>query len=145
MKKESPIVFVLDDDPSVRRALSRLIRASGLSVQSFATADDFLARPRRKGAQCLVLDLRLTDMSGIELQSRLAKSHQDLPIVFISGYGTEEVRAHALRAGAVDFLNKPFDEDVLMKAIRRALALDPAGRSPERPRRRAVGGIRPRE
>ncbi len=114
-------VFVVDDDPSVRRALKRLIRAAGFSVEVFATAAEFLALERTPGRQCLVLDIRLDGMSGIELQRRLLESSRTLPIVFITGHGSGEVREAAIRAGAVDFLAKPFDEGALLDAIRRAL------------------------
>ncbi len=114
-------VFVVDDDPSVRRALSRLIRSAGFAVEVFSNAADFLALERAPGPECLILDVRLEGMSGIDLQKHLIETRQTLPIVFITGHGAGEVREAAMRAGAVDFLAKPFDEGVLLGAIRRAL------------------------
>lgn len=116
-----PLVYVVDDDTSVRRALSRLMRACGLDVEVCGTANEFLASDHSHRPACLVLDVRLPGMSGVDLQRRLAACEPDLPIVVITGHGDEEIRRQMLQAGAVAFFAKPFDDRALVEAIRQAL------------------------
>ena len=122
MTENDATVFLVDDDASVRKALRRLIRAAGYDVETFEDAGAFLqqhgvARPRA----CLLLDIRMPGMSGLELQQALSGTGRALPIVFITGHGDEDARAQALACGAVDVLYKPLDERVLLEAIERAL------------------------
>jgi FixJ family two-component response regulator len=116
------LVLVVDDDLSVRRALSRLLRAEGYEVSTFATAREFLAYPWPSRPACLVLDVRLPDMNGLELQRRLAASAPDLPVVIISGHADAAMRQEALEANGVAFLAKPFGDEALLNAISDALA-----------------------
>ena len=120
------LVLVVDDDLSVRRALSRLLRAEGYEVRAFATAAAFLAEPLPAPPACLVLDVRLPDMSGLELQRRLAVRAPRLPVVVISGHANAIVREQALAAKALAFLGKPFDDAALLGAVSDALARYPA-------------------
>ena len=120
------LVFVVDDDLSVRRALSRLLRAEGYDVCAFATATEFLSHPLPARPACLVLDVRLPDMSGLELQRRLASSAPRLPVVVISGHGDRAVREEALAANGLAFLAKPFGDEALLTAVSDALARHPA-------------------
>ena len=125
MSCAQPLVFVVDDDPSVLRALERLIGSAGFTVEAFESASSFLRRaPHPEGAACLVLDLQLPDLSGLDLQNKLANSGHPMSIVFLSGTGDVPAAAKAMRGGAVDFLVKPVDEPQLLDAISRALALD---------------------
>jgi FixJ family two-component response regulator len=117
----SGLVFVVDDDLSVRRALGRLLRAVGYDVRAFATAGEFLAYHRPPGPACLVLDVRLPDMSGLELQRRLAVAAPGLPIVVISGHADAAMRNEALAAHGLAFLAKPFGDEDLLGAVRDAL------------------------
>lgn len=119
-----PTVIVVDDDASVRTALSRLIRSAGLRVEAFATAQEFLAYAPPEAPVCLVLDVRLSGESGLMLQDTLQHSDRRLPIVFLTGYGTVPLCARALKAGAVDFLQKPCDDEILLQAIDTALDQD---------------------
>jgi FixJ family two-component response regulator len=114
-------VFVVDDDASVREALGSLIRAVGLKFESFASAKEFLARPLADGPGCLVLDVGLPDLSGLDLQSRMAEINLEIPIVFITGRGDIPMSVRAMKAGAVEFLTKPFDERALLDAIAQAI------------------------
>jgi FixJ family two-component response regulator len=116
------LVLVVDDDLSVRRALSRLLRAEGYDVATFATAGEFLAHPLPLRPACLVLDVRLPDMSGLELQRRLTTTAPRLPVVVISGHADRAVREQVLAAKALAFLAKPFDDDALLGAVSDALA-----------------------
>jgi FixJ family two-component response regulator len=113
-------VFVVDDDDSVRRSLVRLIRSAGYEVIAYKSAEALLAEPDLKRGACLVLDLRLPAMSGLELQELLTRSGRSLPIIFISGHGDVPTTVRAMRGGAVDFLQKPFNERDLVQAIERA-------------------------
>src|SRR5580692_2592288 len=121
MAHATPIVFVVDDDVSVRESLESLIRFAGWEPETFASAEEFLARPRVLVPSCLILDVALPDLSGLDLQKRIAVDRIDMPIIFITGYGDVPTTVEAMKAGAVEFLTKPFDEDVLVTAIRRAL------------------------
>ena len=114
-------VFLVDDDASVRRALARLIRVAGYDVESFADAAGYMAAAPPAAPACIVLDIRMPTMSGFELQSAIAGTSRALPVVFITGHGDESVRVQALRAGAVDVLFKPIDEEELVSAIEKAL------------------------
>ena len=116
-----PIVYVVDDDPSVRRAVSRLIRSVGLLVETFATAQAFLDSPPRDQPACLVLDVRLPGASGLDLQSALREAGRPLPNVFITAHGSVSTSVRAMKGGAVDFLQKPFNDQELLDSIQRAL------------------------
>ena len=113
-----PTVFIIDDDPSVRRGLIRLVRAAGMNVESFASAEDFLASERCAGPGCIVLDVRMPDMTGPELQVELNKAVYCMPIIFLSAHGDVPTTVLAMKKGAVDFLTKPVDRDDLLEAIR---------------------------
>jgi FixJ family two-component response regulator len=121
---EQPIVFVIDDDDSVRRSLERLLRSVDLDVETFASAQDFLRRPMPDRPACVVLDLRLPGPSGLELQESLNRSGHDVPIVFISGHADVPSSVRAIKAGAVDFLQKPFSDQALLDIIHGALRRD---------------------
>jgi len=114
-------VYIIDDDESVRRALRRLVRSVGLKAETFATAEEFLRAPEQPPPGCLVLDVHLPGLSGLELQDQLATIGRRIPIVFITAYGEEKMRERALQAGAVAFLQKPFEEQSLLHAIAKAL------------------------
>ena len=116
-----PIVFVVDDDISVRESLELLIRCEGWQPETFASAQEFLTRPRALGPSCLVLDCSLPGLTGLELQKRIALERTEMPIIFITGYADVPMTVQAMKAGAVEFLTKPFGEDALLTAIRAAL------------------------
>ena len=116
-----PIVFVIDDDVSVRESLEVLIRYEGWQPETFASAQEFLARPRALVPSCLVLDVSLPGFNGLDLQKRVAVERTDMPIIFITGYGDVPMSVQAMKAGAVEFLTKPFTNDVLLSAIRKAI------------------------
>jgi len=115
-----PIVFVVDDDVSVREALEALIGSEGFETETFASAEAFLARPRVFTPNCLVLDVTLPDLNGLDLQKRLV-GRDDMPIIFITGYGDVPMTVQAMKAGAVEFLMKPFKDGVLLDAIQNAI------------------------
>jgi FixJ family two-component response regulator len=119
--KSSPIVFVVDDDISVRESLEALIRFVGWQPETFASAEEFLARPRPLAPSCLVLDVSLPELNGLELQKLLAPDRIDMPIIFITGHGDIPMTVQAMKAGAVEFLTKPIDDDALLSAIRHAI------------------------
>ena len=114
-------MFVVDDDVSVRESLESLIRWAGWQAETFASAREFLARPRVLAPSCLVLDVSLPDLNGLDLQKRVAEDRPDIPIIFITGYGDVPMTVQAMKAGAVEFLTKPFGDDVLLSAIRHAI------------------------
>ena len=116
-----PIVFVVDDDISVRESLELLVRCEGWKPETFASAQEFLARPRAPVPSCLVLDFSLPGLNGLELQKRIAVERSDMPIIFITGYGDVHMTVRAMKAGAVEFLTKPFGEVALLNAIRAAI------------------------
>jgi FixJ family two-component response regulator len=122
MPGNAPIVYVVDDDVSIRESLESLIRFEGWRVATFASAKDFLARSQEPGPSCLVLDVSLPDLSGLDLQNVLLTDHVNLPIVFITGYDDVPMTVRAMKAGAVEFLTKPFDDEVFCEAVRGALA-----------------------
>ena len=117
----TPIVFVVDDDISVRESLELLIESAGWQPKTFASAQEFLSRPRATVPSCLVLDVALPDLNGLDLQKRIAADRPDLPIIFITGCSDVPISVQAMKAGAIDFLTKPFGDDVLLSAIRQAL------------------------
>jgi FixJ family two-component response regulator len=121
MSNATPIVFVVDDDISVRESLELLIRCAGWQPETFASAQEFLARPRLLVPSCLVLDVTLPGLNGLDLQKRIAVDRIDMPIIFITGYGDVPTTVQAMKAGAVEFLTKPFGDDVLLSAIRHAI------------------------
>ncbi len=120
MSQARPIVFIVDDDVSVRESLDSLIRFEGWQPEAFASAEDFLSRPRAHAPSCLVLDVGLPNLNGLDLQNRLA-DRTDMPIIFITGYGDVPMTVRAMKAGAVEFLTKPFADESLLKAIRDAV------------------------
>ena len=126
MNPEEPIVFAVDDDVSMREALSRLFRSTGIRAQIFASAEDFLALKRPDAPACLVLDVRLPGLSGLELQRELADVA--IPIIFITGHGDIPMSVEAMKAGAVEFLTKPFRDQALLDAIHQAIKRDCANR-----------------
>jgi FixJ family two-component response regulator len=115
-------VFVVDDDVSVRESLELLIRSAGWETAIFASAQEFLSRPRAFSPSCLILDVALPDLSGLDLQKLIAVDRVDMPIIFITGYGDVPTTVKAMKAGAVEFLTKPFGDDVLLSAIGQAIA-----------------------
>ncbi|HEX2444305.1 MAG TPA: response regulator transcription factor [Vicinamibacterales bacterium] len=121
---EEAIVYIVDDDSSVRTALARLLRSAGLRCQAFPSADEFLRAERRAGPQCLVLDLRLPGTNGLELQRQLAGVERPIPIIFLSGHGDIPVTVRAMKAGASEFLTKPVRDRELLEAIKKALESD---------------------
>jgi FixJ family two-component response regulator len=120
MPDVTSVVFVVDDDVSVRESLELLIRTAGWCVETFASAQEFLSNPRPTGPSCLVLDVSLPGLSGLELQEQLAE-RTDIPIIFITGHGDVPMTVQAMKAGAVEFLTKPFNDAVLLDAIRGAI------------------------
>jgi RNA polymerase sigma factor (sigma-70 family) len=124
MAEPKAVVFVVDDDASIRDALGSLIRSSGLSVETFASAREFLARPRVDLPSCLVLDVRLPGLSGLDLQKRMAQANIEIPIIFITGHGDVPTSVRAMKAGAVEFLTKPFRDRDLLEAIQQAIKRD---------------------
>jgi FixJ family two-component response regulator len=121
MAQGTSIVFVVDDDISVRESLEGLIASAGWTTETFATARDFLSRPRSLMPSCLILDISLPDIDGLELQERIAADRIDMPIIFITGFGDVPTTVKAMKAGAVEFLTKPFSEDMLLGAVENAL------------------------
>ena len=123
-----PTVFIIDDDLSMRRAVQDLVESVGLLAESFATGGEFLRRGCTTGPSCLVLDVRLPQMSGLDFQSRLAETGTQIPIIFITAHGDVPMSVKALKAGAVEFLTKPFRDQDLLDAIQQALQRDRAAR-----------------
>ena len=128
MPEPVAIVAIVDDDLSFREGVSSLIRAAGWKVETFASAEEFLARPRADAPSCLLLDLQLPDSSGLDLQKRMAEGNLNIPIVFITGHGDIPASVQAMKAGAVEFLTKPFDKEQLFLAIAEAMERDRANR-----------------
>jgi FixJ family two-component response regulator len=121
MNDPAPTTFVVDDDPSVRKALGRLLESAGLRAVAFASAEEFLQHPRPNGPACVVLDVSMPGLSGLDLQRELATRDDGLPVVFITGHGDIPMSVRAMKGGAVDFLPKPFDGEELLGAVRQAL------------------------
>jgi FixJ family two-component response regulator len=124
MSADDAIVYVVDDDLSVRQALSSVIRSVGLRVETFASAQEFLRHPRADAPGCLVLDVQLPDTSGLDLAQELQAAHGSLPVIFITGHGTIPMSVRAMKAGALEFLTKPFQEEDLLAAIHQAVERD---------------------
>jgi FixJ family two-component response regulator len=122
MSHATPIVFVVDDDVSVRESLELLISSAGWQPEIFVSAQEFLSRPRVLAPSCLILDVNLPDLNGLDLQKRVTVDRVDMPIIFITGYADVPMTVQAMKAGAVEFLTKPFSDDVLLSAIQDALA-----------------------
>jgi len=120
ISRDTPVVFVVDDDVSVRESLELLILSVGWQPETFASAEDFLARSRIDGPSCLILDVALPNLTGLDLQKRIV-DRTDMPIIFITGYGDVPTTVQAMKAGAVEFLTKPLGDDVLENAIRQAI------------------------
>jgi RNA polymerase sigma factor (sigma-70 family) len=127
-----PTVFVVDDDRTVRQALARLLRSLGLHVETFASARELLTRPRPGGPACLILDMRLSGENGLRVQQALQAAEGCLPIIFLSGYGTIPLCVQAMKQGAVDFLEKPVDDEALLAAVATALEQDHRRRDRQR-------------
>jgi FixJ family two-component response regulator len=123
-REPEALVAIVDDDPSVRSGLQRLIQSAGWKVEPFASAQEFLVSPRTAAPTCLVLDLQLPGLSGLDLQKRLAEIGLEIPIVFLTGHGNIPASVQAMKAGAVEFLTKPIDEQDLFRAIREAIERD---------------------
>ena len=128
MPEPDAIVWVVDDDVSVREGLEGLIRSAGLKVETFASAQEFLARERADLPSCLVLDVRLPGLSGLDLQKRMAEVNLEIPIIFITGHGNVPAAVQAMKAGALEFLTKPFTDRDLLDAIEQAIKRDRAAR-----------------
>jgi len=124
MRQPEAVIAIVDDDLSVREGLETLIRSAGWRVETFASAQEFLARPRDEAPSCLILDLQLPGLSGLDLQKRMAELELEIPIVFLTGHGNIPASVQAMKAGAVEFLTKPFDEQELLRAIEEAIERD---------------------
>ena len=124
MSENNPRVFIVDGDPSIRKSLDRLIRSAGLAVETFATAHEFLERHSHKGPSCLVLDVKMPGLNGLELQEKLLSQEYAMPIIFITGHGDIPMTVKAIKKGAIDFLSKPFDDKDLLDAVHEALQTD---------------------
>jgi FixJ family two-component response regulator len=129
MTTEAPIVFVVDDDASIRQAMDSLIRSIGLRVKSFPSARDFLSYERPDAPACLLLDVRLPGLSGLDLQGELAAAGNPIPIIFMTGHGDIPMSVQAMKGGATDFLTKPFRDQQLLDAIHLAIQKDASARS----------------
>ena len=148
MESGSPVVFVVDDDLSVREALRSLIRSIGLRCETFESAAELLGFPTPEAPACLVLDVQLPGGSGLDLASQLRRAGVEMPIIFITGHGTIPMSVRAMKAGAVEFLTKPFSEPELLSAIELAIERDRAersGRAAEQSMRERFGKLTPRE
>jgi len=124
MSEPESTVFVVDDDPSVRKALERLFKSVGLNVEVFNSAKKFLSCEEHDGPSCLVLDVRMPGLSGLDLQRELPAAGKNMPIVFITGHGTVPMSVRAMKAGAADFIEKPFEDQVLLDAVNKAIERD---------------------
>ena len=118
---ETTKIAIVDDDQEIREAITTLVETVGLRAEGFSSAEEFLSSPQAQDSACLILDVRMPGMSGLELQRRLVAAHCSIPIIFITAYADEDVRARALAAGAVAFLSKPCSEEELLRAIQTAL------------------------
>jgi FixJ family two-component response regulator len=124
MSPAKPAVYVVDDDPSVRVAMERLLKSVGLTVKTFASAREFLDQATPEWSGCLIVDLRMPGMGGLDLQDQLSARQVSLPVIFLTGYGTVPASVRAMKAGAVDFLEKPVDDQKLLDAVHEALERD---------------------
>jgi FixJ family two-component response regulator len=148
MIEKSPTVFVIDDDDSVRTSLARLLRSAGLTVETFSSGEAALERAPFDGVGCIVLDVCMSGLSGTDLQSRLSQNGCDIPIIFLTGHGTIPMGVSAMKQGALDFLTKPVDDEVLLQTIHRALARHESvvrGQAAVRKVRERLGTLTPRE
>src|ERR1700724_3261285 len=121
VQEKTKLVAIVDDDDSMRSALQGLLKAVGLPAQAFASAEEFLKSGQQDQAGCLIADIRMPGMSGLELQAKLNAEHCRIPTIFITAHGDEKMRMQALRAGAVEFMAKPFNDEVLLESVRAAL------------------------
>jgi FixJ family two-component response regulator len=128
MSPAKPAVYVVDDDPSVRVAMERLLKSVGLTVKTFASAQEFLEQATPEWSGCLIVDLRMPGMGGLDLQGQLSARQLSLPVIFLTGYGTVPASVQAMKAGAVDFLEKPVNDQTLLDAVHKALERDRAAR-----------------
>jgi FixJ family two-component response regulator len=119
-----PTVFVIDDDASILKSLSRLLRSAGYTAETFASAEEFLGREHFNGIGCLLLDVRMPGLSGMDLQEELSQADYSMPIIFITGHGNIPMSVQAMKKGAVDFLTKPFDDEELLEAVKKAIEKD---------------------
>ena len=119
-----PTVFVVDDDASILKSLSRLLRSAGYMAETFASAEEFLGREHFNGIGCLLLDVRMPGLSGMDLQDELSRADYSMPIIFITGHGNIPMSVQAMKKGAVDFLTKPFDDEQLLEAVKKAIEKD---------------------
>jgi len=124
MSNRGALVYVVDDDTSAREGVAGLIRSTGIITETFASGEEFLAAPRSNMPSCLVLDVNLPGISGLDVQQELARSGQQVPIIFLTGYGDIPTTVRAVKAGATDFLTKPVDDEALLRAIRRCFTSD---------------------
>jgi FixJ family two-component response regulator len=148
MPEPTPMVFVVEDDSSVREALAGLIRSAGWNVEVFVSAHEFLAHPKANAPSCLVLDIGLPGLSGLDLQARMTETHNDIPIVFITGHGDIPMSVRAMKAGAVEFLTKPFVDQDLLDGIQTAIERHRAVRSEDeelQELRESYASLTPRE
>jgi FixJ family two-component response regulator len=148
MERTVPTVFVVDDDVNVQKALARLIRTHGMQVATFASAREFLRCPRPEGSACLILDVRLTGEDGLQVQEALRTAAWCPPIIFLTGHGTVPLCVRAIKGGAIDFLQKPVDDEVLLAAIATALEHDARARESQRQHaelQQRVATLTPRE
>jgi FixJ family two-component response regulator len=121
MSAGAPVVYVVDDDISVRESLELMIMTAGWQPRTFASAQEFLSHPRIFAPSCLILDVNLPDLNGLDLQQRIASDHADMPVIFLTGFGDVPMTVRAMKAGAVEFLTKPFSDDVMLRAIQQAI------------------------
>lgn len=148
MPEPDAIVYVVDDDPSVRSSTERLVRSAGLSVRTFASAREFLDQPREDAPCCMVLDVRMPGQGGLELQEEIARWAEPLPVIFVTGHGDIPMTVRAMRSGAFDFMTKPYRKADLLGAIRGAIERDRAARRDRRDAtalRRRYEQLTPRE
>lgn len=121
MNDRKPVVYIVDDDPSIRSLLTKLVQSIDVPVEVFASSQEFLSRARPEEPSCIILDVRMPGLSGLDLQERLVQSGIDIPVIFITGFGNVPQSVRAMKAGAVDFLEKPFENQALLDAVNRAL------------------------
>jgi FixJ family two-component response regulator len=148
MSEGEPIVFVVDDDPAIRQALKNLIGSVGHRVETFGSAQDFLRTKRKDAPGCLILDMRMPGLSGLDLQRELTEAGVSIPIIFVTGHGDIPMSVRAMKAGAVEFLTKPFRDQDLLDAIRQGIERDREARRHEAQMadlRRRFGSLTPRE
>jgi two-component system, LuxR family, response regulator FixJ len=131
MVETGPVVFIIDDDTSVRKSLSRLLRTSGFIVETYESGEQFLAREPYQGIGCMILDIRMPGLSGMDLHDELIRTQRALPIIFITGHGDIPMSVRAMKNGAIDFLPKPFDEEDLLQALDKAIKADKKAKEEE--------------